>query len=281
MSRFVFALAFLITATSLPTFADGRSIGINFVGGKEGSPSGGTLAASDLAGVHGLGNPDLRQTNWNNIVQIHGAIPGTFGPLIDDSGATLATKLQVSFTGFTDVWSTPISANTADERLMRGYVDTILGQAQYSVVGIPYTQYDLVVYVDGDNVPRSPINDWRVAGFKANDLATLYVQDDATFNGAFVSVPPTSIADLGNNTPVGNYVVFSGLTSSSLLLTATPGSGWNPRAPLNAFQIIEAPEPSSALILLSAILGVIPWLGSRRIPSIVCRASKATQEKLV
>jgi len=76
-------------------------------------------------------------------------------------------------------------------------------------------------------------------------IATMYgrdAKDTVQWDGTFVQSFGTSDADATS----GNYVRFTGLTTSSFTLTATPISG---DGPINAIQIIAAPEPASASLL--------------------------------
>ena len=60
--------------------------------------------------------------------------------------------------------------------------------------------------------------------------------DTAPFDGTYV---------LGED-----YLVFSGLTDPTFVLTTTPTTGVVPRAPLNGIEIVSLiPEPSSQLVL--------------------------------
>lgn len=240
---FLAALAF----APLPANAD--SIGINFMGGEGNyNPNGGILAPSDVAGAHGGSNPDLRQANWNNVLPDN-AVNGSYSALADNHGVATAAAINVS--GVSGLWSLPIPNTTADQRLMRGYLDPVLTIARVEVSGIPYAQYDVVVYGDGSND-----NNLRIGRYEIGGLPPVYMFDNnVNFDGTFTQVPSSSNANLGHNTPAGNFTIFSGLSSPSFVLTATPDAtdGFEPRAPLNAVQIIKTPEPPTAVLALVAI----------------------------
>lgn len=65
---------------------------------------------------------------------------------------------------------------------------------------------------------------------------------------------------VGNNSE-GNYVVFTGITGTSFTLNAGGTAGTALRAPINGFQIIQVPEPTSALLVA---LGSLALLRRRR-----------------
>jgi len=218
-------------------------IGINFLG--KGTDSGTVytrpLSANDVAGV--LGH---MQANWNNA---EGADNTTGLGLHDADGQATGATVTWTFGGKS---YTAVSDSTGDGCLMRGYLYRFSTLAPPSItvadLGPSFTAhgYDVLVYFDGQNATGSP-SDWitqhtLTAG--GSTFGTVFGKDAAgvNFGGTFAEASGTAAA----NATAGNYVRFRGLTASGFTLTATPVSG---DGPINAIQIIGAPEPASASLL--------------------------------
>ena len=102
------------------------------------------------------------------------------------------------------------------------------------------TQYDVVVYIDGDTTGR--IGEyWLQAGGDANDppqalgadlTSHVFVRDSGTFAGAYTQVPLT--ANTVGTAADGNYVVFTGLSANSFILRTEEQTV---RAQINGLQI--------------------------------------------
>jgi len=222
----------------LSAAARADSTGINFVGGQ----SFFTIPAGPVTGTAGA--PGLTQADWNNL----DGTTGSASNLLNASG--LPTGISISWNS-TDTWQAltgSVGPATQDAQLMNGYLDNT---SQIAVSGIPYGTYAVVVYFNND----SPTQD-RVSQFTIGSTS-VFAQDNASFNGTFVQVPGTSNTDQGVNTPAGNYVVFYGLSGSSFTLDALPGSSlMTERSSINGIQIVSTPEPQSALILLTGLVGL-------------------------
>lgn len=211
-----------------------KSIGIDF------GDSQTTLMGADET----AGTPEYEQANWNSRLQ---AGTGTVEGLVDNTGQ--ATTASVSWT-CQATWRTGVTDVPGDMRLMKGYLDT--GNSTTTTVtvsGIPYSRYDLVIYMDGSND-----SDWRVGRYTVVDPANgsvlagpIFNRDAANsdFSGVYVQTPVTSTENLGANTPAGNYIIIPNLTVASFRLEATPASaGSNTlRAPVNAIQIASREAP--------------------------------------
>jgi hypothetical protein len=243
----------------------GSSIGINFIGGRDNDNSNGAaLLAADLAGVVGGTNPDLRQANWNNVLpadQVNGNAPA----LVNDSGAT--TTAQITISGVASLWNLPsLPGSDPNHKLMYGYLDTTnTSQSRLDITGIPYSKYDVVVYFDGSNSSSLA----RVGRYEIAGQPAVFGRDRLNFASIFTSVPLSSNADLGANTPAGNYIHFHGLNTSSFTLLASAGTGdssGTARAPLNAVQIIQVPEPTAVITMAAGLLATLlltRWLPQR------------------
>ncbi|MCU1325298.1 MAG: hypothetical protein JWN34_668, partial [Bryobacterales bacterium] len=202
------------TATS-PT-----ALSVDFVG------TGNSLAANEVAGV-------IPKSNWNSA---SGAASTT--PLNLKSEAGSATGATVTWAS-DNAWRTPVADVAGNNRMMSGYLDN--GQGNPSTVrlaGITPGNYDILVYIDGDNPSTSRTGSYQISG---SGIATRTINatdtQNTTFSGAFIA----------SNNATGNYVIFNGVTiSSGFTLTGTPGAtGDVPRAPINGIQIVPAGAASS------------------------------------
>lgn len=234
---------------SMATVVEAASIGLNFVGGRSGSGgdgSGGSegeaISASDVAGV-------VPQANWNNGFGSNSDAPV---PLVDDSGA--ATGATVSWAGVPNTWTLSSSAaNTGDERLMNGYLDTNNsgGLTTVTFSNIPYSSYDVYLYKDGD-ADSGRSGDYTVNGVTQTDL-----REPSNFSaGAGVF----QLATTGNP---GHYALFEGVTGSTLTILADESaSGGGFRAPLNGIQIV--PEPATGALAILGAAGLLLHACGRR-----------------
>jgi len=215
-----------------------ESTGIKFVGGQPFF----TAPAGPVTGTAGA--PGLEQAEWNNLM----GTTGSANNLFDASG--LSTGISVSWSSI-DTWQAltgSVGPTTQDAQLMNGYLDNT---SQVGVSGITYSNYEVVVYFNND----SPTQD-RVSRFMIGSTS-IFAQDNAAFTGTYVQIPSTSDTDQGVNTPAGNYVIFYRLSGSSFTLDALPGSSLvTPRSSINAIQIVSTPEPQSALLLFTGLLGL-------------------------
>jgi hypothetical protein len=79
-----------------------------------------------------------------------------------------------------------------------------------------------------------------------------------TFTQGQTATAPTGAMDNNaagaNAVPAGNYLVFSGLNANAFTLTAqsSVSSDATNRAPINAVQIVQVPEPGSTALLVCA-----------------------------
>jgi hypothetical protein len=232
------AVALLMaTAQHVCAFSGGYSIGINF-GADEypDSPNAGSLQSTDRAGIMTAVQP-----NWNNASGITGNLANL---VADNDGAAVNTTATVEWTS-AGTWSSTGRGeeNNAfpqgpDRALMIGYLDT--GNATTTTVTIQNVPqaltgsgYNVIVYALGGVSGRGgayrvldatgPLSDYKLVGSPANP--TDYVEDDGT-----------------SHDQSGTYMVFSGVTASTLIIEATTTvspQGGTPRAPINAVQLVQ------------------------------------------
>jgi len=261
--RYLVLYALLGVSFAFPAEAD--KVGINFVGGSQPRGTPAPLKPDEITGPSS-------QKFWNNAYEAS----GTLSPTGDgEKGAS------VSYNSFSANWAA-FQTNTnpimpwlgtgygiegpPDLRLAEGYLDATANQpATVTLTNIPgqFTDggrsYSLVVLFALDNIDTQKrtgydkVNVFTLKGTKAGTrtICGLEPSGNAGPLVGWVEVPETSTTDRGLDTPAGNYVVFSHLTDTNITLTATGGfaSDGNPRAAINAIQIV--PDRTPALLNIS------------------------------
>jgi len=223
-------------------------LGLNFGADEASGSNSGTLAPTAVAGAS-----LVAQANWNNLTLLNGTSTTIVG---DAAGASQATAVTVSWTSANTWASTGRGEENnqltgADKTLMTGYLDT--GAASTSSVTIQNLPealtsggYDVYVYLLG-GVPAKG-GGYRILDANSGAVLKDYVKAQCSVNPtAHVQAIPTA-TDPGT----GTYVLFSGLASANIKVEATTdgglGFGTNPRAPINAIQLVapasSAPPPS-------------------------------------
>jgi hypothetical protein len=246
------ALALCAATSNLPA----TTISINFT---DNGSAESTMLPAETAGLPGV---NTQVANWNN-AHVNGTT-GSIGGLVDNSGVPTGTSAAWA----TDLgqWRLGHAVATGDDRMWKGYMDVQNG-ATVTVVGVPFVgTYDVIVYFDGDNG-----GSWRVANFAigavtdggedsegANWGTAGEENQNKVYNLPVAGGAGNQIWPVSPNNDEGNYVILSGISGSSFILTATGGASADIlRAPINGFQIIGTiPEPSTALLGLLALTGL-------------------------
>ncbi|OHB55106.1 MAG: hypothetical protein A2Y12_10535 [Planctomycetes bacterium GWF2_42_9] len=199
-------------------------------------------AGVNISGV--VGAPGYEQDNWLNTAN-----------QADSWGITydLKDETNTSTGAVMDFWASAfgLQGGFSDDPMAARMLERGIGTcwsdydpdpahqdpATFRVINIPYQLYDVVVYFGSreltDYVQKVNVNGSSLyARVPAN---TGYTQM------GYRKIPNTSTSNLEANTPYGNYMVFKGLTSSTLVVRAdwAGGSGTLPRAYISGFQIIE------------------------------------------
>ena len=121
------AIGFLILLVRVPGAAAPGVISIDFVG------SGTSMGTAESAGV-------VAKANWNNAA---GATRSTPLALVDETGAASGASVTWTASG---VWTTPITDQAGNRRLMKGYLDTSnTSVTTVTVVGLGSGPYDVYV----------------------------------------------------------------------------------------------------------------------------------------
>lgn len=144
-------------------------------------------------------------------------------------------------------------------RLGLGYLEADAGQevtvtftnipSQFTIGG---HSFSLLVYFHLDNIDfqnqtsSDKVNVFTLKGPKVGEKTICGLQPSISKPPmlGWVQVPEKSATDEHENTPAGNYVVFSHLTDTNLVLTPKGGfaTDGNPQARINAIQIVPSSE---------------------------------------
>jgi hypothetical protein len=206
------------------------------------------LSASDLAGVP----PDAPQVSWNNVDVSNPAYNNAITPAFNDASG-LATPVTMTFTA-NDSWNNDGPTATADDRLMRGVVKTVLSSklvGSFALNNVPAGTYDLIVYIN--------VNANGVALNLTVGATTFFVTEMHQFNDTVGYVQALNTMDpLDPVNPgirdVGNYVRFTGIqpdASGAITLKMLSVSGGDGGG-IAAMQLLQF-QPPHPTIKLGAI----------------------------
>jgi len=244
MQRRVLHLLVVAGIVGTSSGAIAAQIGVNFTGGGNGSSPAVSLVASDSAGV-------VPQINWNNAA----GGTGTSLPLLDNTGAATAAALTYTAGGtYSSIGGAAIAPAGGDEKLNTGFV---FGNGNVTVSGIPYATYDVYVYELNDAAGRvetttltAPVAQGPIFGGSATPNDAGHVDQSA--GTSYVYTRSTS-TDTANPTANGDYVRFTNVTGPTFTFTTSAtGNGY-----LNGFQIVQVPEPASAGMLVTGVMGLL------------------------
>jgi hypothetical protein len=241
-THFVLAAAAAMAMGGMASSAMAVSIGVNFIGDNNGG-------GASVTGTAGF----VPQGNWNNVAG-PGANNGSSATIVSDSNVTTGASLAWTSP---NLWASGVGSNQ-DGILMQGYLDNSPGQDSIATLtGLPgniagpgSTPYSVIVYLAGDTA-----GDNRGGTYTVNGVVQTALGIGPSQNGVYV--PATAV------TP-GNYLLFTGITGSTLTIDVHPTTGGTPRAPFDGFQVLDSasvPEPAS-LGLLG--IGSVTLLARRR-----------------
>jgi len=195
--------------------ANAQSIGLNLGSGRADA----SLDPAESAGV-------VPQANWNNL---SGAIGGPLSA-IDSDGAATATEVSWETD---EQWSVAATASSPDGKLLNGFfAEQNNDGSTISISGIPYTVYDLYIYVSHDRALED------VTLTEANDAFAEFV---AIENDTDVNAAVTFVQQVKSGVGSGNYVYFPALNSGALEITlsAINVGGSIDRNAISAIQIVN------------------------------------------
>ncbi len=227
----------ILVLAGMTIAASAATISVNFT--ETATP---THANQQLATTTSAGLTGYVAQNWNNVA----TKSGTKGSLNQDvAGTASVTGASVTWNAG-GVWgdsnaSADAALGVGDAQLARGYLDDGAPGNTFSVTGITYTSYTLVLYYGTDS------------GGTGKFL-------DATANGITQSTTGAKHQYTNPNWDATNTIVFTGLTGNlTVSVPATTGNGApnTNRGSLAGFQIVQIPEPSAALLGGLGLLGLL------------------------
>jgi hypothetical protein len=270
MSPVITAVAVLAVLAAVPVVHAGMnsdSISIHFGADQPTEVNGSMLAPSDVAGV-------IASANWNNTTGNTGTATG----LMEDKNGVATTSTAQVFWQATNTWSSTGKGEEgnnftgANKTLMTGYLDMDTAYPSFiyiQVSNLPATfsgTYDLYIYGMGSYpgkggeytvIGAMPSIQWMVGG-GLGDPSKPGPGGSPPFQGQYSG--PDFVQALGtdstfgvngNTNDFGNYLLFSGLTGSTVTIIAInlpmpgeaqgniqPGYNPNPRAPINGIQLV-------------------------------------------
>ncbi len=229
---------------------DPGRVGLNFAGATNNPGGRKALAPSTAAGA-----PGFEQANWNNTpgtgqTGTPSSANDTLTNLIDHNG--YPTTVSVTFTS-PQTWGHDFGAGpTGDQMLMgNGITD---GTPTVTVSDVPYSLYDLVVYIGMYSPGRDSVYQLDDGSTVLERYARAPIWGDFDTTG-WVEVSDAALSPATRET--GNYMVFEGLTASSFTLTSLNGGG------INGIQILQVPEPGAFALALLAAIGMLLVRGRR------------------
>jgi hypothetical protein len=185
------------------------------------------MAATEVAGF----KPAAR---WNGAANIMGTLSSL---VLADGTATTASVMwnSPSMGSNPGEWMVGFPDMPGNTRMMNGYLDPVQASmpAVVTVSGLPASitagGYDVYVYITGDLGTGTSTRTYNYS----IGTAMLAVSQTGPTPTSFTSF---TLAPAGG---AGNYIVFRNLTAATFTLTATPGTGSAPRAPVNGLQIVS------------------------------------------
>jgi hypothetical protein len=190
---------------------------------------------NNSASIPSTGIAGVVSSNWNN------STTGIF--LNDNNGAATAASFSIS--GSWGAWGigasgygSPDADGTYNRTLLGGYANTSsgVGPEVFSISGIPYTNYNIVVYFSSDTAGRTGTISSANAGITF-DFTTI---GPSSVSGANAILTQTTDSSGGN--PQANYAIFSNLHASSETLTLNVPDGGG----IAGFQIVSGEVVSGA-----------------------------------
>ena len=208
-----------ITAAMLAVAVGSASasvISVNFTESASASHANQQMAAGTTAGLTGY-----VYANWNNTA----GSSGTLGSLTDSDGIT--TAASVVWTS-SNVWGDGLAnpdanAGIGDAQMARGYCDDGAPGMDWTVTGIPFAEYTVVLYLstDGDGGIYLP--------FSVNGTSGSTTGDKHQYTNP--------------NWDASNTIVFEGLSGD--LTVDGPARDGASRGSVAGFQIAQIPEPAT------------------------------------
>ena len=225
-----------------------------------------------------VGAPGYAQPNWNFLTTDWSGNAVNDAPLanvINSLGNTNSVLQNVTYGGNSDpvhydsanTWRSGAGTASPNNVLMNGYLDD--GQDNQPYINLSLssavTGASIVLYFNGDgqNAPvgRYWLEEWTDPLVEGTVITDQVGIDSNLWSGTFTSAGTFSQTATPTNVQVatGNYIVFDNITAKNIRIRGA-GNG-DPedfgRGPINGFQLVTVPEPTSIGFLALAGLGAL------------------------
>lgn len=215
----------LLALAAMTALGSAATISVNFTGSGAANQQ---LETTTSAGLTGY----VAQ-NWNNASTNSGTLDSLNQ---DNAGSASVSTASVTWNGG-GVWrddnaDTDATAGVGNAVLARGYLDDRNAGVTFSVSGIPFAAYSLVLYYSGDQDGGKFL--------------------DATANGNTQSTTGDKHRYQTPTWDATNTIVFNSLSGDlTVSIPATTGAGGDGsnRGSIAGFQIVQVPELSSTALL--------------------------------
>ncbi len=197
------------------------------------------IASTASAGV-------VPAAHWN--VNINAAASGTFSGLVDSTGAstTIAGSYSSKYSDYNYTASRGYGLPTSpNQSLFTSFVAEDYwsggGTGTLSLTNIPYSNYDLIVYLQGSSGQTSSLNVTLSGGPTYTNTIP---------NNADTLASPVVFTQITASGQLGNYVRYTGLTGSTKTFTFS-NSGSGSGTGISGFQIVPATSGSGTNLALN------------------------------
>jgi hypothetical protein len=213
------------------------------------------MAATDVAGA-----PGVRVGNYNNVQIGSGNQTSniTLNTIKDDSGATVASaSLTLTPSAGQNNGVAGNVGGTNDQALFSNFYDQFATPpSTVTITNIPYASYDVYFYRNGTEANAATRAGQFTIGAQDRYVRGGLPDPTSTGTGYVLSNDTTNT---GGSITQGNYVVFTGLSGSSLTASFNGVNAGDTtlRNKVVGFQIVQTPEPASAGLVGLAGLGLL------------------------
>ena len=171
------------------------------------------MAPTDVAGA-----PGVAVDNWNDLAVANngdGNAGGLMSNLLDDSGATTTLDITAGKIAGYNTYSTIFAGYGWSGSDLTMHTGGLNYDSQYTISDVPYSQYDVYVYLGAGNNGGNAGAEINLGGNGVDTTQYQFLGYSWAGNNTYTQITSTDPANPGG----GNYVLFSGNTASSFTLS--------------------------------------------------------------